>query len=233
MKFDTHSQLRALTKLCLFLSTFHDMLIGKAMCVETAAASAQVPPPIVYTIAGSDSGGGAGIQADLHAIHGMGCHGCSAITCLTAQNSVAVTAVHTPPASFLREQLDALNSDMPPDAIVPFFSKHLCKSLEKCSGFETVHSARRYHERCEMATLVLVGLAILLFILFLFFCRSRAFLGGKFLQDLLSKFVTRTSIIESISVNLSQKPRINRSPRSAFRKSDEEEALGTCAFWYH
>ena len=87
------------------------------MCIETAAASAQVPPPIVYTIAGSDSGGGAGIQADLHAIHGMGCHGCSAITCLTAQNSVAVTAVHTPPASFLREQLDALNSDMPPDAI--------------------------------------------------------------------------------------------------------------------
>lgn len=72
---------------------------------------------MVYTIAGSDSGGGAGIQADLHAIHGMGCHGCSAVTCLTAQNSCTVTAVHTPPSSFLREQLDALYSDMPPQAI--------------------------------------------------------------------------------------------------------------------
>ena len=75
------------------------------------------PPPIVYTIAGSDSGGGAGIQADLHAIHAMGCYGCSAITCLTAQNSVGVTAVHVPPVSFLREQLNALLDDMPPVAI--------------------------------------------------------------------------------------------------------------------
>jgi hydroxymethylpyrimidine kinase / phosphomethylpyrimidine kinase / thiamine-phosphate diphosphorylase len=75
------------------------------------------PPPIVYTIAGSDSGGGAGIQADLHAIHSFGCHGCSAITCLTAQNSMGVTAVHAPPGVFLHEQLDALWSDLPPNAI--------------------------------------------------------------------------------------------------------------------
>lgn len=74
-------------------------------------------PPIVYTIAGSDSGGGAGIQADLHTIQNMNCHGCSAITCLTAQNSLEVTAVHAPPASFLTEQLDALYDDMPPNAV--------------------------------------------------------------------------------------------------------------------
>ena len=78
---------------------------------------ATTPPPIVYTIAGSDSGGGAGIQADLHAIHAMGCHGCSAITCLTAQNSVGVAAVHSPPNDFLRSQLNALLSDLPPMAI--------------------------------------------------------------------------------------------------------------------
>ena len=74
-------------------------------------------PPIVYTIAGSDSGGGAGIQADLHAIQSFGCYGCSAVTCLTAQNSVSVTAVHTPDPSFLQEQLRALYSDLPPVAI--------------------------------------------------------------------------------------------------------------------
>ena len=78
---------------------------------------ARPPPAIVYTIAGSDSGGGAGIQADLHAIHAMNCHGCSAITCLTAQNSIGVTSVHAPPTSFLKEQLDALLDDLPPKAI--------------------------------------------------------------------------------------------------------------------
>ncbi|KAG7357088.1 thiamine monophosphate synthase [Nitzschia inconspicua] len=74
-------------------------------------------PPIVYTIAGSDSGGGAGIQADLHAIHAMGCHGCSAITCLTAQNSKGVTGVHAPPPEFLKQQLKTLLDDLPPRAI--------------------------------------------------------------------------------------------------------------------
>lgn len=77
-------------------------------------------PSIVYTIAGSDSGGGAGIQADLKAIHtlsGGSCHGCSAITCLTSQNSCGVTAVHSPPVEFLREQLSTLESDLFPTAV--------------------------------------------------------------------------------------------------------------------
>jgi hydroxymethylpyrimidine kinase/phosphomethylpyrimidine kinase/thiamine-phosphate diphosphorylase len=89
--------------------------------VLTTPLSPQPPvavvPPIVYSIAGSDSGGGAGVQADLHAIHAMNCHGCSVITCLTAQNSMGVTAVHVPPITFLRQQLETLLDDLPPFAI--------------------------------------------------------------------------------------------------------------------
>jgi len=76
-----------------------------------------MPPPIVLTVAGSDSSGGAGIQADLKAIAAHGCYGCSAITALTAQNTRGVTAVHTPPAEFLAAQLKAVLSDFPPAAV--------------------------------------------------------------------------------------------------------------------
>lgn len=50
-------------------------------------------------------------------MHSMGCHGCTAITCLTAQNSLGVTGVHAPPPEFLRKQLDTLLSDLPPRAV--------------------------------------------------------------------------------------------------------------------
>merc|ERR1740124_738918 len=71
-----------------------------AMTAMTATKPRPLPPPIVYTIAGSDSGGGAGIQADLHTMHALGCHGCSVLTCLTAQNSKGVTSVFSPPVYF-------------------------------------------------------------------------------------------------------------------------------------
>ena len=57
--------------------------------------------PRVLTIAGSDSGGGAGIQADLKAFAAAGAHGMSAIVALTAQNTVGVTAVHELPPAFV------------------------------------------------------------------------------------------------------------------------------------
>ncbi len=72
--------------------------------------------PRCLTIAGSDSGGGAGIQADLKAFARAGCHGMSAIVALTAQNTVGVTAVHEVPAEFVRAQLDAVFSDIGVDA---------------------------------------------------------------------------------------------------------------------
>jgi hydroxymethylpyrimidine/phosphomethylpyrimidine kinase len=70
----------------------------------------------VLTIAGSDSGGGAGIQADLKAFAAAGAHGMSAIVALTAQNTVGVSAVHEPPADFVTAQLEAVFSDLGVDA---------------------------------------------------------------------------------------------------------------------
>jgi hydroxymethylpyrimidine/phosphomethylpyrimidine kinase len=70
-------------------------------------------PPVALTIAGSDSGGGAGIQADLVTFAALGVHGTSAITALTAQNTLGVSGVHVPPVEFLLAQLDAVLDDLP------------------------------------------------------------------------------------------------------------------------
>lgn len=71
----------------------------------------------VLTIAGSDSGGGAGIQADLKAITLLGGYGMSVITALTAQNTEGVQAIHAVPASFVKKQIDAVLSDIGADVI--------------------------------------------------------------------------------------------------------------------
>lgn len=73
--------------------------------------------PIALTIAGSDSGGGAGIQADLKTFAAWQVFGTSAIVALTAQNTLGVTAVHPVPLEMVRAQLDALAADLPPDAL--------------------------------------------------------------------------------------------------------------------
>ncbi|MCP4623407.1 MAG: bifunctional hydroxymethylpyrimidine kinase/phosphomethylpyrimidine kinase [bacterium] len=71
----------------------------------------------VLTIAGSDSGGGAGIQADLKTLSAIGCYGMSAITALTAQNTRGVTGIHPVPPSFAADQIDAVFSDIGADAV--------------------------------------------------------------------------------------------------------------------
>lgn len=73
--------------------------------------------PIVWTIAGSDSGGGAGIQADLKVMHELGVHGCSAITALTAQNTLGVQLSEAVSPEMLIAQLTALAADFPPVTI--------------------------------------------------------------------------------------------------------------------
>jgi hydroxymethylpyrimidine kinase/phosphomethylpyrimidine kinase/thiamine-phosphate diphosphorylase len=96
------------------------------MSINTLAKStlgAEVPPvaagqrPVVWSIAGSDSGAGAGLQADLKALQAFGVHACTAVAAITAQNSVAVTHVEPVSADLLDAQLSALAQDMPPQAI--------------------------------------------------------------------------------------------------------------------
>lgn len=73
--------------------------------------------PNVLTIAGSDSGGGAGIQADLKTFSALGVYGASVVTALTAQNTHGVRAVHAPDAGFVTAQLDAVFDDIRIDAV--------------------------------------------------------------------------------------------------------------------
>ena len=71
----------------------------------------------VLSIAGSDSGGGAGIQADLKTLSALGCYGMTAITAITAQNTQGVRAIHGVPAQMLRAQIDAVLEDIGADAV--------------------------------------------------------------------------------------------------------------------
>ena len=73
--------------------------------------------PVALTIAGSDSGGGAGIQADLKVFFAHEVHGTSAITALTAQNTVGVTGIHAVPPEFVVQQIDTIVTDIEVDAV--------------------------------------------------------------------------------------------------------------------
>src|SRR6201995_2403254 len=73
--------------------------------------------PVALTIAGSDSSGGAGIQADLKTFAALGVYGASAITALTAQNTKGVTGIHPVPPEFVGAQIDAVFSDLAGGAV--------------------------------------------------------------------------------------------------------------------
>src|ERR1700716_2743581 len=80
-------------------------------------ASGTMTIPIALTIAGSDSSGGAGIQADLKTFAAFGVYGASVITALTAQNTTGVSAIHQVPADFVTAQIDAVFSDLDVKAV--------------------------------------------------------------------------------------------------------------------
>ena len=87
------------------------------MTTPTSFASPQPRYVRVLSIAGSDSGGGAGIQADLKSFSPLGCYGMTAITAITAQNTLGVTGIHGVPPDMLRAQIDAVAQDIGVDAV--------------------------------------------------------------------------------------------------------------------
>jgi len=97
--------------------------------------------PVALTIAGSDSGGGAGIQADLKTFAALGVHGASVIACLTAQNPRRVLAIETCSPGFLRQQIEAVFEEMPPAAVKTgmLFS---AENLRVVAGFFGARAAR-------------------------------------------------------------------------------------------
>jgi len=100
--------------------------------------------PRILIIAGSDSGGGAGIQADIKTVTMLGGHAMTAVTAVTAQNTQGVTAVHTVPTETVMAQIDAVIEDIGVDAVKigmigsPFTALHIAARLEKLEGVPIV-----------------------------------------------------------------------------------------------
>ena len=100
--------------------------------------------PRILVIAGSDSGGGAGIQGDIKTITMLGGHAMTAVTAITAQNTLGVSAVHTVPAEIVLAQIDAVIDDVGIDAVKigmigsPFTALHIAARLEKLEGVPIV-----------------------------------------------------------------------------------------------
>lgn len=105
----------------------------------------------VLTIAGSDSGGGAGIQADLKTYAANGCYGMSVITALTAQNTQGVSGIHPVPVDFVARQLDAVLSDIGADAVKigMLFSPELIETVAR--------KLREYRVSCIVLDPVMVA----------------------------------------------------------------------------
>ncbi len=99
----------------------------------------------VLTIAGSDSGGGAGVQADIKTISACGCYAASAITAITVQNTLGVTAVHPVPVDIIEQQIEAVIDDIGVDAV----------KIGMLHSSEVIDGVRKMLERFDVKNVVL------------------------------------------------------------------------------
>ena len=110
--------------------------------VDSAALAPSAQYPRLLSIAGSDSGGGAGVQADLKTFAALGCFGMTAITALTAQNTTGVRAIHAVPLDMLAAQIDAVVEDIGVDA-VKVGMLHSAPTIEAVAAALERHHLRR------------------------------------------------------------------------------------------
>ena len=90
------------------------LLLRAAHALTTTTGAAQ---PVVWSLAGSDSSAGAGVEADLRAVRCLGARGCAVVTALTAQSTTGVEAVLETPAAHVEATIAALEADLPPAAV--------------------------------------------------------------------------------------------------------------------
>ena len=124
-------------------------------------------PPRILIVAGSDSGGGAGIQADIKTVTMLGGHAMTAVTAITAQNTEGVSAVHAVPAEMIMAQIDAVVGDLGVDAVKvgmtgsPFAALHIAARLEQLEGvpivFDPVMAATSGATLADDATIAAFG----------------------------------------------------------------------------
>ena len=108
-------------------------------------------PAIVLTIAGSDSSGGAGIQADIKAISALGSYAASVITSVTAQNTLGVQGIHPIPTDMVRQQIESVMEDLHPEAIKigMVCDKDIAHTIAEC--------IRKYHPKWVVYDPVMVS----------------------------------------------------------------------------
>lgn len=140
-------------------------------------ASLDFEYPRVLSIAGSDSGGGAGIQADLKTFSALGCYGMTAITALTAQNTMGVRAIHSVPSDMLRNQIDAVMEDIGTDAV----------KIGMLHSSELVHTVASAIDRHALTNVVLDPVMVA--------TSGAVLIGNEAVKQLVSELFHRTALV--------------------------------------
>ncbi|MDK9697233.1 MAG: bifunctional hydroxymethylpyrimidine kinase/phosphomethylpyrimidine kinase [Siculibacillus sp.] len=158
---------------------------------------------VALTIAGSDSGGGAGIQADLKTFSALGVYGASVITALTAQNTRGVTAVHDVPPDFIAAEMDAVFSDIAVGAV----------KIGMLSRADVIHTVRDGLDRWNVEKVVLDPVMVA--------TSGDVLLAPEAIETLREHLLPRASIV---TPNLHEAARLTERPLATDRAGMQEQA---------